>query len=161
MLFPTPERIMDRIRIAFGAKTRYQQAAALPWRITKDGVEIMLITSRGTGRWILPKGWPEAGEQLCETAAREAQEEAGLVGRVSAGEAGRYRYVKCTRTGREKPCEVSVFPLKVEDAKPEWGEKAERTRQWVSPDKAAGMVAEPELRRLIARFVRNPRRFAA
>jgi 8-oxo-dGTP pyrophosphatase MutT (NUDIX family) len=136
------------------------QVAALPWRDTGHGVEIMLITSRDTGRWVLPKGWPEAKELLCEAAAREAGEEAGLRGTVSHHEAGRYFYAKALASGEEVPCEVLVFPLRVDKIADRWKEKRSRTRKWVSPAEAARMVNEPDLGQIIAYFCADPHQFS-
>lgn len=137
------------------------QVAALPWRQGRDGLEVMLITSRDTGRWVLPKGWPEAREPLCEAAAREAGEEAGLSGSVSTIEAGRYFYAKALSSGEQVPCEVLVFPLKVGAVADKWKERRERERRWVTPEQAARMVNEPDLGQIIAYFGENPQRFAA
>jgi 8-oxo-dGTP pyrophosphatase MutT (NUDIX family) len=136
------------------------QVAALPWRDTGHGVEIMLITSRDTGRWVLPKGWPEAKELLCEAAAREAGEEAGLRGTVSHHEAGRYFYAKALASGEEVPCEVLVFPLRVDKIADRWKEKRSRTRKWVSPAEAVRMVNEPDLGQIIAYFCADPHQFS-
>lgn len=137
------------------------QVAALPWRQGRDGLEVMLITSRDTGRWVLPKGWPEAREPLCEAAAREAGEEAGLSGSVSTIEAGRYFYAKALSSGEQVPCEVLVFPLKVGAVADKWKERRERERRWVTPEQAARMVNEPDLGQIISYFGENPQRFAA
>ena len=132
----------------------------MPWRDTGHGVEIMLITSRDTGRWVLPKGWPEAKELLCEAAAREAGEEAGLRGTISHHEAGRYFYAKALASGEEVPCEVLVFPLRVDKIADRWKEKRSRTRKWVSPAEAARMVNEPDLGQIIAYFCADPHQFS-
>lgn len=132
----------------------------MPWRDTGHGVEIMLITSRDTGRWVLPKGWPEAKELLCEAAAREAGEEAGLRGTVCHHEAGRYFYAKALASGEEVPCEVLVFPLRVDKIADRWKEKGSRIRKWVSPAEAARMVNEPDLGQIIAYFCADPHQFS-
>jgi 8-oxo-dGTP pyrophosphatase MutT (NUDIX family) len=136
------------------------QVAALPWRRVDDEIEIMLITSRDTGRWVLPKGWPEAREPLCSAAAREATEEAGLHGAISHIEAGRYFYAKGLASGEEVPCEVLVFPLRVDSVAERWKEKHARTRKWVSAADAPSMVNEPDLGQIIAYFCTDPDRFA-
>jgi 8-oxo-dGTP pyrophosphatase MutT (NUDIX family) len=153
--------IFDKARRLFGRTSCRIQVAALPWRKSDQGVEVLLITSRDTGRWVLPKGWPEGSEALCDAAAREANEEAGLSGAVSPREAGRYYYRKSLSSGEEVPCEVLVYPLEVDTVAEKWKEKRQRTRKWVSPKEAARMVKEPDLRRLISSFCENPRRFAA
>lgn len=119
----------------------------------------MLITSRDTGRWVLPKGWPEAREPLCEAAAREAGEEAGLRGSISHLEAGRYFYAKVLASGEEVPCEVLVFPLHVDKIADRWKEKHSRTRKWVSSSEAVRMINEPDLCQIIAYFCADPHSF--
>lgn len=134
------------------AKPRRLQAAALPWRRTETGIHILLITSRETGRWVLPKGWPKAGELLCDTAAREAGEEAGITGRVSGEEVGRFHYAKTRSGGAPVPCEVLVYPMEIDRVANHWKEEGQRNRLWVSPAAAAGMVHEPDLSALLAGF---------
>src|SRR5689334_18106679 len=90
----TGNQLMERVRRLFGRPVSRLQVAALPWRKSADHVEIMLITSRDTGRWVLPKGWPEEAEALSDAAAREAKEEAGISGAIARIEAGRYFYSK-------------------------------------------------------------------
>ena len=153
--------LAERVRKLFGTVPCRLQVAALPWRTGENGVEIMLITSRDTGRWVLPKGWPEAREPLCAAAAREAGEEAGLAGAISPVEAGRYFYVKVLSSGEEVPCEVLVFPLKVDSVADQWKEKRARTRKWVGSAEAVHMVNEPDLCQIIAYFCADPERFAA
>lgn len=135
------------------------QVAALPWRRTEAGIEVMLITSRDSGRWVLPKGWPEKKEPLCDAAAREAAEEAGLTGAVSTRETGRYFYAKAKSSG-DIPCEVLVFPLEVDAVADKWKERRERIRKWVSAAEAAAMINEPDLGALIKAFCARTRRAA-
>lgn len=139
-----------------------RQVAALPWRRKNSGkVEIMLITSRDTGRWVLPKGWPEPGEALWDAAAREAREEAGLKGRMATDEAGRYHYDKLKASGEILHCEVAVFPLEVQAVAGKWPEKGQRKRAWVSAKEAAERVREPELSTLLKNFSGPARSLAA
>src|SRR5690606_25449627 len=137
-------QIAERVRKLFGSVPCRLQIAALPGRMNGEDVEILLITSRDTGRWVLPMGWPEAREPLSEAAAREAVEEAGLTGTISHVEAGRYFYAKGLASGEQVPCEVLVFPLKVEAMADKWKERRERERRWVPAPEAAGMVKEPD-----------------
>lgn len=153
-------RITERVRRLFGGKPCRLQVAALPWRRTKTGVEVMLITSRDTGRWVLPKGWPEGHEQLFDTAAREAGEEAGVGGPIAHIEIGSYFYGKVLTSGMEQRCEVLVFPLEVDELATAWPEKKERKRKWFSPAEAARLVNEHDLAELITRFARNFRAYA-
>ncbi len=144
--------LAERVRKLFGTVPCRLQVAALPWRELNGNVEIMLITSRGTGRWILPKGWPEAREPLCEAAAREAGEEAGISGRVSTLEAGRYFYAKAMTGGHDVPCEVFVFPLLVESVSDHWKESRQRIRRWMKGSDAQREVAEADLAEIIGHF---------
>jgi len=151
--------VAERVQRLFGTVPCRLQVAALPWREAGNGIEVMLITSRDTGRWVLPKGWPEAREPLCEAAAREAGEEAGLHGAISHFEAGRYFYGKVLASGEEVPCEVLVFPLKVDRVADRWKERHARTRKWVGPAEAVRMVNEPDLCEIISNFCAGPYKF--
>ena len=153
-------RITERVRRLFGGKPCRLQVAALSWRKTDNGVEVMLITSRDSGRWVLPKGWPEGREQLFDTAAREAAEEAGLGGAIAHFEIGSYFYGKVLSSGMERRCEVLVFPLEVDQIATAWPEKKERNRKWFSPAEAARLVKEADLGELITRFAEKPRLYA-
>jgi 8-oxo-dGTP pyrophosphatase MutT (NUDIX family) len=156
----TYHHLAESVRRLFGTAPYRLQVAALPWRVTGHDVEIMLITSRTAGRWVIPKGWPEAKEPLCEAAAREAGEEAGLRGTISYHEAGRYFYAKALASGEEVPCEVLVFPLQVDKIANRWKEKRARTRKWVSCAEAVRMINEPDLCRIIADFCADPHKFS-
>ena len=153
--------LQERIRRFFGGNPPRIQVAALPWRERDDGkVEVLLITSRGTGRWVLPKGWIDGREDVATAAAREAFEEAGVKGRVAPRELGRYYYQKKHDSGLPLRCEVAVIPLEVTDESSKWPERKERTKRWLSPEEAASLVQEPDLSELIASF-NNPRESAA
>ena len=152
--------IAERIRDLFGDAPWRLQVAALPWRRTSDGVEVMLITSRDPGRWVLPKGWTEKGEAYRDAAAREAHEEAGLRGEIAQDEAGRFIYGKIKPAG-VIPCEVVVFPLRVEKICENWKEKGERRRAWFAPCEASTLVREPDLAEILSGFGRDFIRFAA
>ncbi len=127
------------------------QFGALCYRIREGKVQILLITSRGRGRWIIPKGWPMDGETPAGAGATEAYEEAGVVGKLSDNVLGFYAYSK-GHAGYRLPCVVAVFPLKVTKVLKSYPEKGERRRKWVSQKKAVQMVGEPELRRIIKDF---------
>jgi 8-oxo-dGTP pyrophosphatase MutT (NUDIX family) len=129
------------------------QYAALPYRVdTAGGLEVMLITSRGTGRWVIPKGWPMKGRSPPKAAEREAMEEAGIAGVVSKMPIGHYHYVKLQAGARDQLCTVHVFPLRVRREKVTWLERDQRQRQWFAPAVAATLVDEPELQDLIRRL---------
>jgi 8-oxo-dGTP pyrophosphatase MutT (NUDIX family) len=128
------------------------QYACLPFRERADGsIEIMLITSRGTRRWVIPKGWPMKGRKPHASAAREALEEAGLVGEVGKVPIGSYGYGKRLKSGEVVPCQVEVFPLKVKSQRKRWPEKGQRSLRWFNTAEAAEAVDEPELRDVIQR----------
>jgi 8-oxo-dGTP pyrophosphatase MutT (NUDIX family) len=151
----------ERLRRLIGGLPCRTQVAALPWRVTPEGPEVLLVTSRGTGRWVIPKGWPEGEEQFCDAAAREALEEAGVAGRVDADALGRYYYAKHLPRGREWRCEVRVYPLHVEDVADKWRERKKRKRQWFAAKDAARLVDEPDLAELIRGFANDAPRVAA
>jgi len=154
--------LVEKLRRLLGGPAAHVQVAALPWRSREDGeMEILLVTSRGTGRWILPKGWPEAGENLAQSALREAYEEAGISGDVDAEPAGSYFYDKILQTGLGKRCEVKVYAIRLSTISDDWPEQGQRERNWVSPEMAAEMVNEPDLAELITKFAGNPRLIAA
>ncbi len=157
----TADQLLEWARRMLGGTPARVQAAALPWRMTGRGPEFLLVTSRQTGRWILPKGWPEGDEMLAAAAEREAFEEAGIRGRVSPVSIGSYYYSKASSSGLEKRLEVQVFALEVDEAEDKWPEKAERERRWLSADDAAKRIVEPALAELLTKFEINPRKSAA
>ncbi|HWD29105.1 MAG TPA: NUDIX hydrolase [Rhizomicrobium sp.] len=126
--------------------------AALPYRVTPEGaVEILLITSRRTHRWIVPKGWTMEGLSAASAAAREAFEEAGVSGEIASEPLGVFHYLK-EKHGTAIPCRVSLFPLKVARQHRAWPERDARDVKWLPAEEAAALVGEPELRRLILKF---------
>jgi 8-oxo-dGTP pyrophosphatase MutT (NUDIX family) len=114
----------------------------------------MLVTSRETRRWIIPKGWPQKGKMPHRSAAREAFEEAGVVGAVGSRPVGSFAYKKRFKDGRVVACEVQVFPLKVKRQRKQWPERRQRDVKWVSVQEAAKTVQEPELGAIIRRLAR-------
>jgi len=142
----------NAIRLGEAGKTDVRtQFGALCYRVKNGELQFCLITSRGTGRWIVPKGWPVDGATPTEAAATEAWEEAGLEGRVRSRPLGVYSYYK-SHSDDALPCVAVIFPLKVKKAHSRWPERKERKRRWVNRRKAAKMVDEPELRQMILRF---------
>lgn len=126
-----------------------QQIAALPYRIGDQGqVEVLLVTSRDTGRWVIPKGWPMKNKKPHKAAAQEAVEEAGVKGSVSNTPIGRYVYWK-RRTRDFVLCEVNVYPLRVLKQLKTWPEQGQRQLRWFTPDEAAHQIEEPDLAELI------------
>jgi ADP-ribose pyrophosphatase YjhB (NUDIX family) len=128
------------------------QYAALPWRRNGEGVEVLLITSRESRRWVIPKGWPIKGLKPGPSAAQEAFEEAGVVGHIGRKPIGGFHYDKRLRTGRLQHVRVQVYGLEVIGERDFWPEKGQRERLWIAPGEAAGLVDEPELVVLLAKF---------
>lgn len=131
-----------------------RQVAALPWRGEGPGLQILLVSSRETKRWVIPKGWPMKGRTDPAAAAQEAYEEAGLDGVIAEQSVGDYEYLKRLKSGAARLVKVDVYPLQVTGEHATWPEKGQRTLQWMSPAEAALGVQEPELRDVIARFAR-------
>ena len=127
-----------------------RQYGVIPIRFADEsGLEVLLLTSRGTGRWVIPKGWPMAKRKPSGTARREAYEEAGIEGRLlSPKPVGSYRYVKGDEAALGEIL-VEVFLLVVERQQPEWPEREERRTRWFSVRRAASLVRERELSRLL------------
>ncbi len=141
---------------------RDSQFGALPWRIGEGGGrQVMLLTSRGTRRWVIPKGWPMKGRKPVEVASQEAYEEAGLIGQiVSKRPLGSFHYQK--QLAKEiRLCQVRVFSFRVERQLDEWPEKQQRETQWFDAAEAAGMVEEVGLAGIIERFAGSYIRFVA
>ncbi|AIL98599.1 NUDIX hydrolase [Sinorhizobium meliloti] len=133
------------------------QYAALCYRLARktNALEILVITSRDTGRWVIPKGWPMQGKQAHEVAEREAYEEAGVKGKVQRAAIGAYVYQKRKDHGLEISCKVQVHALEVEDFCKNFPEKGSRRLEWVDYREAAKRVAEPSLKELILDFGRR------
>ena len=128
------------------------QFAALCYRVILDKPQILLITSRRSRRWILPKGWPEDGMTPAECALKEAWEEAGVHGKSQNFCLGLFAYAKLVTKKVSYPCVAMVYPVKVKSLAKDYPEKAQRQRLWMSPKKAAQRVSEPELSRIIRDF---------
>lgn len=127
------------------------QFGAIPWRLHNGKIEVLLVTSRRSGRWILPKGWPMDGATPAEAAATEAWEEAGVTGDAGNMPAGFYSYNKVFE-GAMLPVVVAMFPLRVRRVHETWPEAGERKRKWVGRKKAATLISEPELRQILRNF---------
>lgn len=137
---------------AFDEARAHLQYAALCWRLRKGRAEVLLITSRDTGRWLIPRGWPIAGLAPHETAGIEAWEEAGVRGTASPGCLGVYSYAKGRAPETVRLCQVEVYPLAAGGLAKTFPEAGQRRRKWFAPAKAARKVAEPGLAALLAGF---------
>lgn len=146
-------RIAADVRLMFRRPVR-MQCAALCYRFKKKSAapEMLLITSRDTGRWVIPKGWPMEGKMCHEAAAREAYEEAGVKGGADPERIGFYVYDKAMDSGLKVECMVQVYPLVVLNMQKNFPEKGARKMEWVSFSEGANRVAEPMLKDIILSF---------
>ena len=144
-------------------RTGKRQCGVIPVRFAPSGeLEVLLITSRGTGRWVVPKGWPMKGRSAAEAAEIEAYEEAGLQGRTARKKIGSYDYRKVEPSGAARTLKVDVFLMMVDTLLEEWPEQEQRRRMWFSPGEGAAQVAEHDLARLLkrlSRFLAKSRQF--
>ena len=115
-------------------------------------MKVLLVTSRDSGRWVIPKGNPAVGMPAHTAAALEAKEEAGVIGLVCPTSLGSYRYRKRRANGASLMFDVDVFPLAVNTELDAWKEQSQRERRWFSLTDAADAVDEPDLRDLIRSF---------
>lgn len=126
------------------------QVAALCYRETPEGKQVLLITSRDTGRWIVPKGWPIDGLDGAGAALQEAWEEAGVSkADIESDPIGYYDYDKRLNHGLTTPVVAQVYLTHVRNVKDEYPDVNERTRRWFSPAEAAELVAEPDLKEIL------------
>lgn len=135
---------------------RPDQVAALCWRVAPDGgVQVLLITARSTGQWIIPKGWPVPGRTLPDSAAIEAWEEAGVTGTVGPVPLGSYRAIK---HGGPSPrlLTICAFPLAVQAQSDTFPEAGERRQCWLPLAAAPGQVANSGLAALLSRLAQTP-----
>ncbi|RYY17473.1 MAG: NUDIX hydrolase [Alphaproteobacteria bacterium] len=128
------------------------QYAGLPLQERDGETCVLLVTSRETHRWVLPKGWGEKGLTGAQVAAKEAFEEAGIQGSASDTPVGRYRYTKRLRKGQSVDCEVEVYPLMVDALLPDWPERTQRCREWFTLAQAALVIDDGELVPLLLRL---------
>lgn len=129
------------------------QVAALCYRHVGNSKEVLLITSRDTGRWVIPKGWPMRGLGSLQSAMQEAWEEAGVLkGRWGEAPIGTYTYDKVKSTGWEQPVEILVYPVAVDALADTFPESDQRKRQWFAPKEAAELVNEPQLQAILRAF---------
>jgi 8-oxo-dGTP pyrophosphatase MutT (NUDIX family) len=128
------------------------QLAAICYRTTDTGVEVLLITSLGTGQWLIPKGWPKKNQSSNQTALEEAFEEAGVIGDISEEPMGEYRYQKTNKVGVPLNCVASVYEVAVTGMAENFPEAGRRQHVWLAPELAAKKVSHTDLARLLAQF---------
>ena len=133
------------------------QYGALPYRFTPmAALEILIVTTRQSRRWIVPKGWPIKRLTPSKSAAREAFEEAGVRGKIGARAIGNFTYKKTAgQTADDANYEVKIFPLLVRRQSATWPEHGQRVVQWVDPEKAISLIREPELKAIAAKFAKR------
>lgn len=134
------------------AESHHHQVAALPFRKRHGRMEILLITSRETKRWVIPKGWPMEGRTDYNAAKQEAYEEAGVKGRIGRIELGHYIYRKRLNSGELGTCRTVVYPLEVEKMLSSWPEKKERFRSWFAVDEAVEALHDEGLIDILTKF---------
>ncbi|WP_367647852.1 NUDIX hydrolase [Ruegeria arenilitoris] len=137
---------------------RTKQVAALPLQLFGGRPKVLLITSRYTGRWIMPKGWPMDGEQDWRTVEIEALAEAGLEDTVSRKPIGEFENAKTFNDGTSVQVKATVYPLYIDKVKRRWKERHERKRHWLSPKGTAKALKQPELEDLLLDLKNNPRK---
>ena len=137
------------------APGRREQVAALPYRCAPD-LQVLLVSSLESRRWIVPKGWPMKGRSFAESAAQEAFEEAGVKGAIAPQPLGAYTYDKRKKNGSVLRCDVEVFPLEVRKQVADWPEKALRSQRWCNWREAAELVDDAGLGELIRAFAQSP-----
>lgn len=140
-----------------GGVHTHRQYAALPWRRNRLGdLQVLLVTSRERGRWLLPKGWPMGDKPPELVAAQEAFEEAGVIGDAGSVPLGSYDYLKLRRDGSSVDCTVTIYPLLVRGTLVEWPERAERRRRWHDLSEACWAVPEMGLAQFLAGLRTRP-----
>jgi len=141
----------DNLLLRVGGRDVSRQFGAIPYTVVKGQVVFLLVTSRGTGRWIFPKGDPMEGHAPAQVAAQEALEEAGVEGEVDPLPIGRYRAFK-TLAFRRKIIEVEMYPLRVTQQMDEWPEKGRRHRHWVVLQDAKRLLSDAKVTELAVRL---------
>ena len=124
----------------------------MPYRKNPGGLEVLLITSRGTGRWVIPKGGVKKGFTPAEAAEREAYEEAGIKGALSPDPLGCFSYNKRLRNGASRPASVEVYAMRVVVELKKWPERAQRRLKWMSIPHAVKLVDEEGMKVLLLRL---------
>jgi 8-oxo-dGTP pyrophosphatase MutT (NUDIX family) len=157
-------RILSELELMFRRPPK-QQFGAICYRPVagshSGAIEVLLITSRDTGRWVIPKGWPMGSKKSHAVAEREAYEEAGVKGKADKESFGSFTYDKAMPGGLKVPCEVKVYLLQVNELLETFPEKGTRQLEWVSCEEAALRVREPQLKRLFHLLALSRKRNAA
>jgi 8-oxo-dGTP pyrophosphatase MutT (NUDIX family) len=147
--------ISESVQLMFRRPKRVQFAALCYRHDKKKGLEILLLTSRDTGRWVIPKGWPMGSKPAHAVAEQEALEEAGVTGFAEHDLLGCFGYAKAMPEGVLLPCAVQVHAMEVRGKVSDFKEKGKRKLEWVSPQEAADRVQEPGLKKIIMAFAKR------
>lgn len=126
------------------------QIAALPYVRLNDETLICLVSTRRTGRWVIPKGWEKPGIKPYDNAANEALEEAGLIGEICPEPAANFTYNKRLHTFASVSCDVKIYLLEVTSQLISWREQHQREFVWVSCEEAINLVEDDELAEILA-----------
>ncbi|NES99180.1 MAG: NUDIX hydrolase [Sphaerospermopsis sp. SIO1G2] len=125
-------------------KKIYKQSGVIPYRIQDGKIQVLLISTRKSQRWVIPKGGICKGMTPPDSAAKEAWEEAGVIGQVKTEKIGAYKYRKQGNVYR-----VNLFWLPVEKVLEDWPEAGERSRIWLDIHHAAMIVQENSLKKIL------------
>ncbi len=140
--------------LADAPSASHRQAGVIPYVLKKGEVRVLLVTSRDTGRWVIPKGNIGSGRTAAEAGAKEALEEAGVEGRITSSiPLGFFPYFKTLPSGEGRATTVEVYPLLVTKQRKTWPEKDQRRTCWVPAWEAARLVEEPGLARMMIRLI--------
>lgn len=146
----SPKRDWPDLEELSKTQPKREQVAALCYKRTEKGLKVLLITSRDTGRWIVPKGWPVPGKDGAQSALQEAWEEAGVsAADIEEDPMGTFDYPKWLKDGSPAPIEAQVYLTRVRDMKKSYPEVDQRERAWFTPERAAELVEEPDLKAII------------
>lgn len=148
--------IGDRLALRAGGGAAKRQTGAIPYTVIKGDVVFLLITSRGSGRWIFPKGDLIDGLEPWDAAAQEAMEEAGIEGEVDPRPLGLYRTFK-TLAIRRKMIEVELYPLRVTRQFDDWPEKGHRHRHWAILPEAKRLLSDAQIAQMVIRLSQRVR----
>ncbi|BAY10541.1 NUDIX hydrolase [Calothrix sp. NIES-2098] len=126
----------------------FKQSGVIPYRIQDGKIEVLLITSRDRQNWVIPKGDIPNGMSPPDSAAKEAWEEAGIIGQINTREIGTYRYRKQGKNYR-----VKMYLLPVEQLSEDYPEAGHRERQWLDVPNAIGLIKVTSLKRIFKVFL--------
>jgi uncharacterized protein len=155
---PSSHRFRTEESLVPARENIFRQVGAIVYRTIKNEVRVLLVTSRDTGRWVIPKGHIDPGLTPAQAAAREAYEEAGIKGTIRASfPLGFFSYLKKLRSGKMQAAMVEVYVIRADKQLRKWPERGQRTMSWVPIMEAARLVDEPGLARLFRRFGRTKR----